>query len=65
MLDGSWTLRGYLSVYNCRRGTWVLTCEEMTEPPKQLRIEADKVGIKPDEFFVVDIGETYRTTPEK
>ncbi len=44
-------------------GTWVLTCEEMCEPPKALRRACEAQGITEDQFGVCDIGETTRVTP--
>jgi N-acyl-phosphatidylethanolamine-hydrolysing phospholipase D len=41
-------------------GTWVLTCEEMTEPPKRLKAAVAAKGLPADEFGVCDIGETIR-----
>ncbi|ORY85333.1 beta-lactamase superfamily domain-domain-containing protein [Leucosporidium creatinivorum] len=43
--------------------TWVLTDEEMTEPPKRLRAACEVKGITPDQFGVCAIGETVRITP--
>ncbi|KAI5476127.1 N-acyl-phosphatidylethanolamine-hydrolyzing phospholipase D [Pseudohyphozyma bogoriensis] len=39
-------------------GTWILTSEEMTEPPKRLRAACEKEGITKEQFGVCDIGET-------
>ncbi|KIY68150.1 Metallo-hydrolase/oxidoreductase [Cylindrobasidium torrendii FP15055 ss-10] len=39
-------------------GTWVLTVEEVLEPPKKLKEECAKLGIAEDRFTVCDIGET-------
>ncbi|KAJ3533576.1 hypothetical protein NMY22_g7279 [Coprinellus aureogranulatus] len=39
-------------------GTWVLTTEDVFEPPKKLAEEAKKVGIPDGDFTVCDIGET-------
>ncbi|KAL8286336.1 hypothetical protein RQP46_004824 [Phenoliferia psychrophenolica] len=44
-------------------GTWILTSEEMTEPPKRLRSACEAKGITKEEFDVCDIGETVRITP--
>ncbi|GAA5863606.1 hypothetical protein JCM1840_000075 [Sporobolomyces johnsonii] len=40
--------------------TWVLTDEEMTEPPRRLRAACDKYGISQDEFGICGLGETVR-----
>ncbi|KAK0215407.1 hypothetical protein IW262DRAFT_1299675 [Armillaria fumosa] len=40
------------------RGTWILTTEEVTEPPKRLAEECQKNGINDGDFLVSDIGET-------
>lgn len=39
-------------------GTWVLTCEDMTEPPKRLKAAMKAKGLPEAEFGVCDIGET-------
>ncbi|TEB23165.1 Metallo-hydrolase/oxidoreductase [Coprinellus micaceus] len=39
-------------------GTWVLTTEDVFEPPEKLAEEAQKVGIPEGDFTVCDIGET-------
>lgn len=39
--------------------TWVLTDEEMTEPPKRLRAACEVKGITPEQFGVCAIGESY------
>ncbi|PBK68407.1 Metallo-hydrolase/oxidoreductase [Armillaria solidipes] len=39
-------------------GTWILTTEEITEPPKRLAEECKKIGIDEADFLVSDIGET-------
>ncbi|KAK0452177.1 N-acyl-phosphatidylethanolamine-hydrolyzing phospholipase D [Desarmillaria tabescens] len=39
-------------------GTWILTTEEVTEPPKRLAEECKKIGIEEGDFLVSDIGET-------
>ncbi|BGP53091.1 Protein-lysine N-methyltransferase efm4 [Rhodotorula sphaerocarpa] len=41
-------------------GTWRLTSEEMTEPPRRLRAACDEAGIPEGQFGVTDIGETVR-----
>ncbi len=38
--------------------TWILTTEEVTEPPKKLAEECKKIGIEEGDFLVSDIGET-------
>ncbi|KAK0430463.1 hypothetical protein EV421DRAFT_1841015 [Armillaria borealis] len=38
--------------------TWILTTEEVTEPPKRLAEEYKKIGIDDGDFPVSDIGET-------
>ncbi len=38
--------------------TWILTTEEVTEPPKRLAEECKKIGIDNGDFLVSDIGET-------
>ena len=40
----------------CR--TWVLTTEDVTDPPKRLVEECKKIGIEDGAFTVCDIGET-------
>ncbi|KAF6752440.1 N-acyl-phosphatidylethanolamine-hydrolyzing phospholipase D [Ephemerocybe angulata] len=40
-------------------GTWVLTTEDVFEPPKKLAEEARKIGIPDNDFTVCDIGETH------
>ncbi|PBK88129.1 Metallo-hydrolase/oxidoreductase [Armillaria gallica] len=39
-------------------GTWILTTEDITEPPKRLAEECRKIGIDEANFLVSDIGET-------
>ena len=39
-------------------GTWVLTTEDVKEPPKKLKEECQKIGIEEGKFVVCDIGET-------
>ncbi|KDQ61052.1 hypothetical protein JAAARDRAFT_124098 [Jaapia argillacea MUCL 33604] len=39
-------------------GTWVLTTEDVVEPPKRLAEECKKAGIEDGAFSVCDIGET-------
>ncbi len=39
-------------------GTFILTDEPLDEPPKLLKVAAEKSGIKKDEFFVMKHGET-------
>ncbi|KAK0229658.1 Metallo-hydrolase/oxidoreductase [Armillaria nabsnona] len=39
-------------------GTWILTTEKVTEPPKRLAEECKKIGIDKGDFLVSDIGET-------
>ncbi|TFK19218.1 N-acyl-phosphatidylethanolamine-hydrolyzing phospholipase D [Coprinopsis marcescibilis] len=39
-------------------GTWVLTTEDVLEPPKRLKEECRKAGIDEDDFRVCDIGQT-------
>jgi hypothetical protein len=39
--------------------TWVLTDEEMTEPPKRLRAACEVKGITPEQFGVCAIGESH------
>ncbi len=38
--------------------TWILTTEEVTEPPRKLAEECKKIGIEEGGFLVSDIGET-------
>jgi len=38
--------------------TWVLTTEDVVEPPRRLAEECKKVGIEDGAFVVCDIGET-------
>lgn len=38
--------------------TWILTTEEVMEPPKRLKEECVKIGIPDGDFVVCDIGET-------
>lgn len=38
--------------------TWILTTEEVTEPPRRLAEECKKIGIDDSAFLVSDIGET-------
>lgn len=44
-------------------GTWVLTDEEMTEPPQRLAKAAAKRGLAPGDFVTLNIGETLRIRP--
>ncbi|KAF8641647.1 hypothetical protein AX16_009873 [Volvariella volvacea WC 439] len=39
-------------------GTWVLTSEEVTEPPKRLAQECEKLGIEAGRFTTCEIGES-------
>ncbi|KAF8970885.1 N-acyl-phosphatidylethanolamine-hydrolyzing phospholipase D [Flammula alnicola] len=39
-------------------GTWILTAEDVVEPPKRLAEECKKAGIEDGAFTVCDIGET-------
>jgi N-acyl-phosphatidylethanolamine-hydrolysing phospholipase D len=39
-------------------GTWVLTEEEVMEPPRKLKEALEWKGIRQEAFGVVDIGET-------
>ncbi|KAG7440705.1 Metallo-hydrolase/oxidoreductase [Guyanagaster necrorhizus] len=39
-------------------GTWMLTTEEVTEPPRKLAEECKKIGIPDGDFLVSDVGET-------
>ncbi|PBK79311.1 N-acyl-phosphatidylethanolamine-hydrolyzing phospholipase D [Armillaria gallica] len=39
-------------------GTWVLTTEEIMEPPKRLAEECTKIGISDGDFLLSDVGET-------
>ncbi|PFH48259.1 hypothetical protein AMATHDRAFT_65916 [Amanita thiersii Skay4041] len=39
-------------------GTWILTTEDVDEPPRKLAEECKKIGIKNGDFGVCDIGET-------
>ncbi|TDL20164.1 N-acyl-phosphatidylethanolamine-hydrolyzing phospholipase D [Rickenella mellea] len=39
-------------------GTWILTTEDVMDPPKRLVEECEKAGIEKDLFTVCDIGET-------
>ncbi|KAK4054824.1 Protein-lysine N-methyltransferase efm4 [Microbotryomycetes sp. JL201] len=45
--------------------TWMLTDEEMTEPPKRLKQALKDKGLRADEFVSLDIGETARVTPQE
>lgn len=47
------------------RGTWILTSEEMTDPPKRLRSACIANEITEEQFGICDIGETVRATPMK
>lgn len=47
------------------RGTWILTSEEMTDPPKRLRSACIANEISEEQFGICDIGETVRATPMK
>ncbi len=38
--------------------TWILTTEDITDPPKRLAEECKKIGIDEADFLVSDIGET-------
>ncbi|KAF6743070.1 hypothetical protein DFP72DRAFT_756445, partial [Ephemerocybe angulata] len=38
--------------------TWVLTTEDVFEPPKKFAEEAQKIGIPDNDFTVCEIGET-------
>lgn len=40
------------------RRAWVLTTEDVTDPPKRLVEECKKIGIEDGAFTVCDIGET-------
>lgn len=46
-------------------GTFILTSEEMTEPPKRLFAAAKAKGLKEGEFGVCEIGETVFGVPKK
>ncbi len=37
---------------------WILTTEEVKEPPNKLAEECKKIGIEEGDFLVCDIGET-------
>lgn len=39
-------------------GTWILTTEDVTEPPSRLASECKKAGIEEGAFSVCEIGET-------
>ncbi|KAJ3004298.1 UNVERIFIED_CONTAM: hypothetical protein HDU68_005191 [Siphonaria sp. JEL0065] len=39
-------------------GTFVLSREDVMEPPRLLRQEMEKKGLKEDEFLIIDVGET-------
>ncbi|EAU81600.1 N-acyl-phosphatidylethanolamine-hydrolyzing phospholipase D [Coprinopsis cinerea okayama7 len=39
-------------------GAWVLTSEDILEPPKRLKEECRKLGINEEDFTVCDIGQT-------
>ncbi|KAF9552860.1 N-acyl-phosphatidylethanolamine-hydrolyzing phospholipase D [Agrocybe pediades] len=39
-------------------GTWILTAEDVTEPPRRLAEECKKIGIPDGDFTVCEIGET-------
>ncbi|KAF9522897.1 beta-lactamase superfamily domain-containing protein [Crepidotus variabilis] len=39
-------------------GTWILTTEDILEPPKRLAEECKKIGIEEDAFVTCDIGQT-------
>jgi len=38
--------------------TWVLTVEDVADPPRRLAEERRKLGIEDDAFAICDIGET-------
>jgi len=40
-------------------GTWILTSEDLTDPPKRLAEECKKVGIPEDDFTTCEIGQTF------
>ena len=50
-------------------GTFIMTDEQVEEPPKRLLFELEKAGISEESFFVIEHGETKvldflkRTTP--
>ena len=46
-------------------GTFILTSEEMTEPPKRLLAATKAKGLKEGEFGVCEIGETVFGVPRK
>lgn len=46
-------------------GTWVLTTEEMTEPPIRLRAACKVKNVPAGQFDVCDIGETVRVPTAK
>ena len=39
-------------------GTFVLTDEPLADPPRLLKEEAAKIGLAPNAFIVIDIGQT-------
>jgi N-acyl-phosphatidylethanolamine-hydrolysing phospholipase D len=39
-------------------GTWILTDEDPTEPPKKMKAEMSRLGLPENQFVVFDIGET-------
>lgn len=45
-------------------GTFVLTDEPIASPPRILKEEAAKIGLAPDAFVVMDIGQTL-ALPDK
>eukprot|EP00051_Salpingoeca_urceolata_P016429 m.217590 g.217590 ORF g.217590 m.217590 type:complete len:446 (+) comp18673_c0_seq2:33-1370(+) len=45
--------------YAIHWGTFTLTCEPVTDPPKQLAKELDRLGMPPDCFMVLHHGETH------
>ncbi len=40
--------------------TWVLTGEDVVEPPKFTKEECEKQGVDPENFGVCEIGETVQ-----
>jgi hypothetical protein len=48
---------GFLHLLTCCR-TWVLTDEDIVDPPRRLAEECRKLDIEDDAFVTCDIGET-------
>ena len=62
---GDWHALGVSSFFDATgnialtpNSTWVLTCEDVIDPPIRLAEECKKAGIDDDIFTVCDIGQT-------